>query len=449
MDAAAGRELCFKVVDMAQKAGVQQCDVILQRGKSLSLQAQQGKIDKTKVTSTQVLGIRVISDQRVGIAASESLDDDALQLLVQQALGVSRFASVDPYQQIDQKNPDDIVVAPEQLNRPDNAAIREKIDLALRLESEVLKRDSHIRNVPYSGYADGEGEHFYANHLGTYCYQSERSFSCYTSALAGGEGTQSMYTSSSVSRDFAGLDLGHCVAEAADTALHLLEAKAVPTGRYDVIFAIDEWENILGAFLGALSGKAAMEGVSYYRDKVGERVAHPDLTILDSPQYPAGFSFSLFDDEGFARREMALIEGGQLKTLLHNSATARYYKVERTGHASRGPRGSLGTSASQLVIKPGRAPAAELYRGKVLKIIGLKGLHSGTNAVSGHFSLAIEGLLLENGQLQQYVKDVTLSGNFYQMLQQVQAIGSVSESSSGRSFFSPELRFAGLSVAGS
>ncbi len=448
MDPKAGRELCFKVVDYAKKAGVQQCDVILHRGRSLSLQAQSGKIDKTKVTSTQVLGIRVIQDQKIGIAASESLDDDALQLLVQQALGSSRFSGVDPYQMITQKNASDLLVAPEKLNRPDNAAMREKIDLALQLESEVLKRNEHIRNVPYSGYADGEGEHFYANHLGTYCYQSERSYSCYTSALSAGEGTQAMYTSSSVSRDFQGLNLQHCVQEAADTSVHLLKAKAVPTGRYDVVFAIDEWENILGAFLGAFSAKAAMEGVSYYRDKVGQMIASKDLTILDSPQYADGFGFSLFDDEGVTRREMPLVEDGKLNTLLHNSATARYYKLESTGHASRGPRGSLGTSATQLLIKAGKTREADLYNGRVLKVIGLKGLHSGTNAISGHFSLAVEALLLENGQLQQYVKDVTLSGNFYQMLESVQAIGAKLEASSGRGFFSPELRFGALSVAG-
>lgn len=449
MDTAAGRELCFKVVDMAKKAGVQQCDVILQRGKSLSLQAQQGKIDKTKVTSTQVLGIRVIQDQKIGIAASESLDDDALGLLVQQALGASRFSGVDPYQRIEQKNAEDFVVAPARLNCPDSAPIREKIDLALRLESEVLGRDKRCRNVPYSGYADGEGEHFYANHLGTYCYQSERSFSCYTSALTSGEGTQAMYTSSSISRDFAGLDLKHCVAEAADTAVQLLHAKAIPTGRYDVIFSTDEWENILGAFLGAFSGKAAMEGIGYYRDKVGKTVASREFTLLDSPQYAPGFSFSVFDDEGVAKRELALIENGKLETLLHNSATARFFKLASTGHASRGPRGSLGTSASQLLIKPGRTQKKDLYQGKVLKVIGLKGLHSGTNSVSGHFSLAIEALLLENGETKQYVKDVTLSGNFYQMLENIQAIGVELESSSGKSFFSPELRFANLSVAGS
>ncbi|MDQ3232236.1 MAG: TldD/PmbA family protein [Pseudobdellovibrionaceae bacterium] len=444
-----GRDICFKVLDMARDLGVQQCDVILERGKSFSLNAQQGRIDKSKVTSTQVIGIRVLQDQRAGIAASESLEDTALKLLVKQALDTSRYSSPDPYQAIEQKNAKDLIEIQSSMNHPDSAAVKEKVDLALRLEHEVLAKDKRIRNAPYNGYADGEGEHFYANHLGTFCYQKERSYSCYTSALASEGSTQAMYSGSSVSRTFIGLDPIYCVKQSAETAVHLLSAKAVSTGRYDVIFDIDEWQSLLGAFLGAFSAKAAMEGTAYYRDKLGQSIASTDITIRDCPQYSEGFSYSGFDDEGFVRKDMVLVDKGVMKSMFHNSATARYFKVPNTGHAARGPRGSLGTSSTQLVLDKGRTPVKDLYTGTVLKVISLKGLHSGTNAISGYFSLAVEGLLMRDGRTDQYVKDVTLSGNFYELLQQIQAVGDRLEPSSSFSFFSPQIRFGGLSVAGS
>jgi PmbA protein len=444
-----GRDICFKVLDMARDLGVQQCDVILERGKSFSLNAQQGRIDKSKVTSTQVIGIRVLQDQKAGIAASESLEDGALRLLVKQALETSRYSSPDPYQAIEQKNSQDLIEVQPTMNQPDDASVKEKVDLALRLENEVLTRDKRIRNAPYNGYADGEGEHFYANHLGTFCYQKERSFSCYTSALASEGQTQSMYSGSSVSRTFKGLDPLYCVKQSAETALNLLSAKAVPTGRYDVIFDIDEWQSLMGAFLGAFSAKAAMEGTAYYREKLGQSIASSEITIRDCPQYKDGFSYSGFDDEGVIRKDLVLVEKGVMKSMFHNSATARYFKKPNTGHGARGPRGSLGTSSTQLVLDPGRTGVKDLYAGTVLKVISLKGLHSGTNAISGYFSLAVEGLLMREGKTEQYVKDVTLSGNFYEILQQIQAVGDKLEPSSSWSFFSPEIRFGGLSVAGS
>ncbi|MFY7927973.1 MAG: PmbA/TldA family metallopeptidase [Oligoflexus sp.] len=117
---------------MAKQAGVQQADVILQRGRSLSLQAQGAKLDKTtKVTSTQVICIRVIQDQRVGMAASEASDADSLQLLVKQALGSSRYASVDSDQRIEQKNSAGIIEYESDRNQPDDASLEAKVDLAL------------------------------------------------------------------------------------------------------------------------------------------------------------------------------------------------------------------------------------------------------------------------------------------------------------------------------
>lgn len=122
-----GQELCFKVIQMAQDLGVQQCDVILQRGRSLSLNAQNNRIDKSKVTSTQVIGIRAIQDQKTGIAASESLDESALRLLVKQALETSRYSGTDSYQMIEQKNNRDMIEVLPELNQNDHATMQEKV----------------------------------------------------------------------------------------------------------------------------------------------------------------------------------------------------------------------------------------------------------------------------------------------------------------------------------
>lgn len=448
MDYKEGKDLCFKIIDMAKKAGVQECDVILSRGQSLSLQALKGSIDKSKVTSTQVVGIRVIQDQKIGISASESLEESSLQTMVEQAKATSVYSGVDPYQAITQKNAEDMVVIPERVREKDPATLQDKIEMAIELEQKVLAKDKRIHNVPYSGYSDGEGESFYANHLGTFCYQKDRSFSAYTSALAGKDQQQAMYSSSTIGRSFAELDLKTCVEEASDVALRLLEAKAIPTGRYDVIFSVDEWESILGVHLGAFSAKAAKEGTAYYKDKLEKSIAVSGFTMKDAPKYIDGFSYSAFDDEGVPRMDLTLIDKGVLKSFYHNSATAKFFKTKNTAHAGRGARGSLGVSSTQLVFDVGTAAEKDLYTGQVLKVISLKGLHSGTNAVSGHFSLAIEGILHKDGVPGQYVKDVTLSGNFYDLLLGVQAIGNKLEASSGRGFFSPVIRFAGLSVAG-
>ena len=87
--------LLDKVADLGAEA-----DVIANQEKAFSLKADKGELGEYKVTSSQQLGIRLIKEGRVGIAYSESLDELALDAMLQDALDASRFAKVDADQRI-------------------------------------------------------------------------------------------------------------------------------------------------------------------------------------------------------------------------------------------------------------------------------------------------------------------------------------------------------------
>mgnify|MGYP002663149995 FL=1 len=79
--------LLEKVADLDAEA-----DIIANQDKAFSLKADKGELGEYKVTSSQQLGIRLIKEGRVGIAYSESLDELALDAMLQDALDASRFA---------------------------------------------------------------------------------------------------------------------------------------------------------------------------------------------------------------------------------------------------------------------------------------------------------------------------------------------------------------------
>ena len=105
-------------------------------------------------------------------------------------------------------------------------------------------------------------------------------------------------------------------------------------------------------------------------------------------------------------------------------------------------------SGTHLVFDTGHDSNEQVQSGRYIKVIGLKGLHSGTNAISGQFSLAIDGILMNGNEVEQYVRDVTISGNFFSLLNQVESIGNTLEENTGKSFFAPLIKFGGISVAG-
>src|SRR5262245_15779178 len=63
-----------------------QGDLILSKGNSLRMSSQDGKISSYNVSGTQIMGIRVIKDGKVGLSYTESFDSSSLDLLVRSAI---------------------------------------------------------------------------------------------------------------------------------------------------------------------------------------------------------------------------------------------------------------------------------------------------------------------------------------------------------------------------
>ena len=231
----------FKTLD----AGAEACDLILANGNSFSVSVQQGNIDKYKVSSSQIMGIRTIKEGKVGISYSEIINDDTASRMISQALENSRFSSVDTYQTITHKRSSDYIEDSSKIYREDNTETQDKIDLALHLEKEP-RNESFVQSVPYNGYSDGEAHQYYMNHLGTFCTHKEKSFSAYTSALAEEHGRQALYYHSTIGRNFNELNPKECIDVSLKWAKNLLKARQIPTGYYDVIFTTDCLDELLG-----------------------------------------------------------------------------------------------------------------------------------------------------------------------------------------------------------
>lgn len=50
-------------------------------------------------------------------------------------------------------------------------------------------------------------------------------------------------------------------------------------------------------------------------------------------------------------------------------------------------------------------------------------MHAGANAITGDFSLAASGFVIENGTKGRPVKSITVSGNFFNLLKEIVQVG--------------------------
>ena len=438
-------EHAHRVLERVTAAGATG-DLIVHQETSLSLKAHDGDLEEHKVNSTRVYGVRVIADQRAGIAYSEAADGPALDAMVAQALQNAAFAREDRHETIAGGNgsleTDDAILC-----RRDNATVETKIDAALAMERELAARDK-VQNVPYNGVQDVTAERHVFTTAGQTAHSKARLCGAYAYALLKDGDKDVLDGVERTARRFDELDTVEVVEETYARCLALLDGEAVPSRHYDVMFDVECQAALFGAFATVFSGKAARDGISPLRERIGEKIGVDGLDIRDAPRRTDGFRYALFDGEGVATATTTLVEDGRLVTLAHNSATAGHFGVPNTGHAARSPKTSLGIALHQPEIGPGNVPESDLTSGEYLEIVDLSGLHSGTNAVSGDFSLGAAGFLCSAGERLRPVRNITVAGNFLDMLKKIAGIGDVQHWNAERSALMARIRFGDMAVSG-
>jgi PmbA protein len=214
---------------------------------------------------------------------------------------------------------------------------------------------------------------------------------------------------------------------AADKALTMLGASPVKSGKYRVIVKPEQVASFLQFLLEMVSADVVQKGMSALAGRVGSRIAGEAVTLIDEPVVNESLFNLPFDSQGVATRRKEIVADGVLTTFLHSLKTAAKDDVAPTGNGFRaGYRGAETIHPVNLVLAAGEYSYEQLLGrlGDGLVINWLSGLHAGTEAASGEFSLSATGLLVEGGTVVRPVDQITISGNLLDLLGGVEAVGS-------------------------
>lgn len=223
---------------------------------------------------------------------------------------------------------------------------------------------------------------------------------------------------------------------------------AVPTKQLPVIFTPEGVVSaLIPPLMAAFNGKTVLQGASPVGQKLGDQVFDSNLSLTDDPTTPYRPHSRPCDDESVPSQRTPLIEKGVVSSFLYDLQTAALAKTKSTGSASRG--GGLPVpNPSTLVIAPGKSTLDEML-GDIkegLVIEQLMGAEQG-NILGGDFSgNVLLGYKVESGKIVGRVKDTMVSGNVYQLLRDITAIGSDAKWV-GSSVYTPSIYCPELSVA--
>jgi PmbA protein len=202
---------------------------------------------------------------------------------------------------------------------------------------------------------------------------------------------------------------------AAERAVAALGARKVATQKAPVVFDKRIAKSLIGQFLGAISGTAIARGSSFLKNRLGDQLFPPSVSIVDDPLRVRGLGSCLFDDEGVAAGRTALIDNGRLTTWLLNTASARQLGMTSTGHASRGLAGPPGVGAHNVTLSPGTQSFEELLRDAGSGLIVTSMFGPSVNSDTGDWSAGASGFWFENGAVAYPVNEITVAGNLIDM----------------------------------
>ena len=438
-----------KLLDRAVASGLTAAEVFYKESSDFSASAKDGEINTYEVSDTCSLGLRGVWNDRMGYASTEAFDDEAVEQLIN---GVKESAELVESDEQDEIFPgeESYPTLAEEETDIDAITPEQKLDAALLLEKTVKEADPRIVNVPAATIMNTVATTRLKNTYGLDLSSTERMIAAVAGAIAHeGESTTVGYQVKAASR-FADLNTQQVAQDAADWALSALNGSAVEAGEYRIIMHREAMCDLLRTFCGVFSAESAQRKMSLLGGKEGTKIASDVVTLMDDPLLPGGFGSRTFDAEGSASRTKTVIENGVLQTLLHSRKTARKQGVETTGNASRPSVSSaVHVAPTNFFFKPGEKDLDALTEqmGDGLVITELAGLHSGANPISGDFSLLSKGYRVENGKRTHPVEQITVAGNFYQLLQNIREVGSdllFPASSIG----SPSIDIGTLNVAG-
>lgn len=432
MQQALTKQLSSRVIDVilaeALAGGGGFAEIFAEQSATQSISLQSGALSSASFVSSLGVGIRVIIGSEVGYAYADALDLDVLKKAARHAGAIARGrAAPGPIlPRAKSATPDRYPL----LQAPLHIAASDKGALLLRADAAARKHDARVNEV-LGAFVDQTRDILVVASDGTFAEDSQTMCRLNVTAMvkdgnerrsgyAGGGGRVGF-------EHFAELTPEKVGAEAARMAVAQLGAREAPAGAQTVVLS-PGWSGILlhEAVGHGLEADFIHKGTSLFAGKLGEQVASPLCTIIDSAK-PANKRGSInVDDEGCVPQDNVLIENGILKGYLADKISADITGYKRTGSGRRQSyRHAPMPRMTNTYMAAGKSDPQEILAG-VKNGLYCAAFGGGQVDISnGNFVFEVqEGYMIENGRLTYPVKNATLIGVGPKALRNISMVGN-------------------------
>ena len=403
-------------------------DVRIERRAGTSIELKKGKVDGFESYTESGGIVRCLTNGGWGIAVFNDLSE--LDGCVDEAARVAEIVARDvpePAVLASVPTVQDIYRA-EIENDFRAVPLSRKIEV-LKSYHEVMAQESKRIVSADVHYNDGFRETTFASSEGSYIIQELPDITI-TFVVTAGDGKDDIQKGFESFGHAGGFDivLGHedKAREVARRAVAMLDAPVVKAGQHTVILD----PVLAGAFIHEAFGHQCEADFLHQNPRMAEimtlgtEFGAPELNVVDEGFLPGMRGNVPYDDEGVRRDKTYLLKHGRLHSLLHSRETAAKMGAKPTGNGR-----AIGYEYRPIVrmtntyIEGGDDSFEEMLRG-IDQGVYAKAFYGGQTKFEQFSFSALYAYEIVDGELGGLLRNVVLSGNLFETMKAIDAIGN-------------------------
>lgn len=391
------------------------------------IQMESGRVEKLEKGEDAGVGLRVITPWKTYYASTNSFEEKHLTDLARQLAQYgdrSRGASVPvSHHERNAFYPFSI------LSDPQAVPVTEKLKLVRDFEDMTRKMEPRINQVRIM-YRDTRQNVRIVN-TDDGIRNDSRMHVVFTVLVIGRDGRE-MQTSYEAAGGFYGFEyftpelMEGLAVKTVKRLQGLLAAQEAPRGIKTVVLASEAGGTMIHEAIGhGLEADLAMEGLSCYKELLGQEIASPIISVVDDATIPHMRGTYAFDDEGTSSQKTTLVEKGVLKNYLFDRFHAMKHSMASTGNGRRESyRFRPIPRMSNTMIVPGHDNPEQIVSSVDDGILVVKMGGGQVDTVRGDFVFEIsEGYIIESGAVGPMIKNATMMGNGLKVLKDIDMVG--------------------------
>lgn len=397
-----------------------------------------GEFDKVSHSADRSIYLYLFVNRKYGTFSTNRLDKDGLEDFIRKAIVMTGMLGEDEYRKLPspERTAKDALTGLE-LDLCDseyeNYTSEQRLERAQAMSrfSSLDPTEEYTVISEECEYAESSDDTLLIDSQGFEGRHRETSFNCFTEiTIQDKEGNRYSGYWWEASPRRAGLPTEICSRKALERAAGQINPKNRRSGRYKMVIDSTVASRLVSPVINALNASAIQQKMSFLEDSKGQKRFSEGMTLCDLARTPGRSGSRLYDSEGVATKDRAIIENGVVKEYFVSTYMSGKTGFEPTVEDISRPCIPPFIKDKNLADGEKSVSLEDILRICVSGIY-VTGFNGGNcNPVTGDFSFGIEGFAFKQGKIAHPVKEMLITGNIMTLWNSLIAAGSDARESS-------------------